>query len=313
MSGETYKRSLPDRGLKARTVLGGLVVGAALITAMVVFQLERRPEVSEIARGRTLALANGCFACHGTSDADTRVNRRQINPGTWKPKSIPTFWENGIDRREVLVDWITHGVPKEEAEAHRKLLIQMPAYEKFMTASDIEAVAAWILSEGIRLSQSTVASAASELPASAEAIHQLDRDHLLALGDRLARQHGCYQCHGEFGQGGADNPSSFKGYIPGFFGADFMKLTNHADPAEILHWIDFGRGKEIESGALGALAKKYLDDQAIGMPGYRDQLTPLEKTALVDYLLLLNKEGPLSAEKLESLLQLLNEESPKQP
>lgn len=311
MSDASKRRRVPDRSLKARTVLGGLVVGAALITATVVFQLERRPEVSEIARGRSLAVANGCFACHGLSDADARVNRRQINPGTWKPKSIPTFWENGIDRREVLVDWITHGVPKEEADAHRKLLIQMPAYGKFMTASDIEAVAAWILSEGIRLSQSTTESAASALPETADAIHQLDHDHLLALGDRLARQHGCYQCHGELGQGGADNPASFKGYIPGFFGTDFMKLTNHADPAEILHWIDFGRGKEIESGALGAVAKKYLDSQAIVMPGYRDQLTPLEKTALVDYLLLLNKEGPLSADKLESLLQLLNEESPK--
>jgi mono/diheme cytochrome c family protein len=286
-------------------------MGAALITATVVFQIERRPEFSEIARGRTLAVANGCFACHGTSDADSRVNRRQVSPGIWKSKSIPTFWDNGIDRRDVLVDWITHGVPKDEADAHRKLLIQMPAYEKFMTAPDIEAVAAWILSEGIRLSQSATENAASELPASEDAIRQLDRDHLLAVGDRLSRRHGCYQCHGEFGQGGIENPASFKGYIPGFFGADFMKLTNHADPAEILHWIDSGRGKEIESGALGSLAKKYLDHQAIGMPAYRDQLTTLEKTALVEYLLLLNQEGALSAKKLESLLQLLNEESSK--
>jgi len=124
-------------------------------------------------------------------------------------------------------------------------------------------------------------------------------------GDLLSRRHGCYQCHGELGQGGIANPDSFKGYIPGFQGTDFLKLTANGDRAEILHWIDHGRGRAIEAGVLGGIAKRYFDRQAIPMPGYRDQLTAAEKELLADYLLLVNKAGPLSVQEIERLVQLL--------
>ena len=118
----------------------------------------------------------------------------------------------------------------------------------------------------------------------------------------------------KLGQGGVANPASFKGYIPGFFGQDFRKLTANGDRAEILHWIDHGRGLAVESGLLGRLASRYLDGQAIPMPGYRDQLAGSEKERLADYLLLLNKSGPLPAREIERIATLLNHDaSPPQP
>ena len=42
------------------------------------------------------------------------------------------------------------------------------------------------------------------------------------------------------------------------------------------------------------------------MPGYRDQLTAAEKELLADYLLLLNKSGPLSAREIERITRLLD-------
>lgn len=298
----------PGRAQK-HFVRGFFLVLVCGIAAAVVLHFERRPERSIVAHGKELATIQGCFACHGTSEADPRANLRKTSTGEWKPKSIPTFWENGIDRVDVLVDWITHGVPAEEAEAHKRLFIQMPAYEKFMSPADIEAITAWILSDAIRLTQGSPQPTADLQTLDATKVAQLDPDRLLILGDRLARKHACYQCHGEFGQGGAANPESFKEYIPGFFGHDFRKLTKDGDREEILHWIDHGRGRDIEAGALGSLAKKYLDAQAIGMPGYHDQLTAVEKTILTEYLLLLNKKGPLSAKELERLLKFLNEDT----
>jgi hypothetical protein len=44
------------------------------------------------------------------------------------------------------------------------------------------------------------------------------------------------------------------------------------------------------------------------MPGYRDHLSDVEKSVLTEYLLYLNKTGPLSAKELERILKLLTEE-----
>ena len=284
-------------------LLGAVVVITGLTTLL---HFERRAELSIVTQGRNLALAHGCFACHGTSEMDERANFRQLTSGQWKPKSIPTLWENGIDRADVLTEWITHGVTAKDAEAQKRLFIRMPAYADFMNTTEIEAVSAWILSEGIRLSQG---GGPDEIPLpEIDGIAQLEPDRLFALGDVLSRRHGCYQCHGELGQGGVENPHSFKNTIPGFFGHDFRELTENGDRAEILHWIDHGRGHSIESGLTGSLATRFLDGQAIEMPAYRDHLNDNEKAVLTEFLLHLNKAGPLPAKDLERILKLLSEE-----
>ncbi len=285
----------------AGKIIGLLLLGlcALAIAGTIFVQIERQPEASPVLRGARLTEEAGCYACHGRSEEEPRFNLRETGPGKWRDKNNPSFWESDITEVKVLVDWITNGVPAADAEDHKKLFIRMPAYRDRLTPGEIEDIAAWILAEGLKL---RVDLGAHKAPAAGAA---LTADQLFAAGDALSRRHGCYQCHGELGQGGVPNPDSFKGYIPGFQGKDFLKLTANGDRAEILHWIDHGRGKAIESGVFGPIAKKFLDGQAIPMPGYRDRLSAAEKELLADYLLLLNKTGPLSASQLERLTQLL--------
>jgi mono/diheme cytochrome c family protein len=295
------RRPTPARSESGK-VLGWLLV-AVLVLAVagtIVLQIEKQPEESPVGRGEKLAHQAGCFACHGRGEGEPRFNLRQAN-AKWAGKVNPTFWENEITETKVLVDWITNGVPADEAAKHKKLFIQMPAYKDRLKPDEIDAIAAWILAEGLRIAQ----SGEKEAPAALSAKGPLTDDQLFIAGDHLSRQYGCYQCHGELGQGGVANPDSFKGYIPGLFGKDVAQLTANLDRDEILYWIDHGRGRAVESGVLGQLAKKYFDQQATQMPGYRDQLTAEEKGLLADYVILLNKKGPLPAQEIERLTTLL--------
>jgi Cytochrome c, mono- and diheme variants len=275
-----------------------VLAGVAAIAGFVFYQVERRPEASPVARGAALAAESGCFACHGPTEEERRPNSRQLANGRWRAKPIPTLWENGIDEAAVLKDWIANGVPEREAEEHKRLFIQMPAYRSFLSEEEIDAVAAWILAEGVRLGGG---AAANESEIELSKVGNLTLTQVAIAGDRLSRQHGCYACHGELGQGGVRNPASFKGYIPGFFGKDFLELTDGGKRGEIAHWIEHGRGRAIESGVTGRVAKKFLEGQAIGMPAYKDRLNAAETAVLVEYLLWLNGEGPLDSSQLERL------------
>lgn len=297
-------RRAPSPGAVRRWLVILFFAGAACALAGVAFyRYEQRAELSPVSRGERLVVEHGCYACHGRSEADVRANFRQTPTGGWRAKSIPTFWENGITEADVLVDWIANGVPSADAEQHKRLFVQMPAYRDFMKPDEIDAVAAWILSEGLRLSGGMGNSDARTPPPDA-ATAPLSPEALLIHGDRLSRKFGCYQCHGELGQGGVANPASFKNYIPGFFGEDFLKLTDGGDRDEVLHWIEHGRGRAIESGLTGHVAQRFFRSQAIGMPAYSEQLTGNEKSILTDYILLLNRTGPMPAKKIEELFAL---------
>ena len=280
------------------------LVGAA--AGGLVYQYERAPESSPVSRGAEVATMAGCFACHGHGEEDARINFRSSN-GSWRTGGIGVLWEEGSLGSQEVIDWITHGVPERKRERHQQLLIQMPAYgdDGHLSPGQIEDVAAWTLAEGLRRSHR--APRFEPLTDDAQ-IAALSEDELLRRGDALARHNGCYQCHGELGQGGIANPASFKRYIPGFQGDDFLKLTANGDRAEIRHWIEHGRGKAIESGLFGGLAKRYLDAQAIPMPAYAEVMTPQEISTLVDYLLLLHAKGPLDVKAVESVARTLMDE-----
>lgn len=285
-------------------ILGYVLLGAVVLAigGTIVLQAEKRPESTPVSRGEKLAQRAGCFACHGRGDGEPRFNLRQVN-GKWALKNNPTFWDNSIDKTSVLVDWVTNGVPAAQATRHKSLFIQMPAYKDRLKPQEIQDIAAWILSDGLKYTQGV-----GEKAKPVTAKPGLTGDALLVAGDRLSRKFGCYQCHGELGQGGVSNPDSFKGYIPSFAGEDLRKLTANGDRDEILHWIDTGHGRAIESGLTGQLAKKYVEGQATKMPAYKDQLSDAEKALLADYVLLLNKKGPLPAPEIERLFTLLDEE-----
>lgn len=284
----------------AIVLLGLLALG---LGGTILLQIEKQPEYSPVSRGAILADTAGCFACHGRGEGEKRFNLRQASADKWAAKSNPTFWDGEITSVDTLVEWITHGVTAEEVEKHKKLFVRMPAYKDRLKSDEIEAIAAWILAEGLKFTQGTGADIKLLPPVAGQS---LKPDQLLVAGDRLSRKFGCYQCHGELGQGGEANLGSFKGYIPGFFGQDFLKLTANGDRAEVLHWIDHGRGRAIEAGLMGKFTKRYFDGQATPMPGYRDQLTAAEKELLADFLLLLNKTGPLPAKEIERIATLLD-------
>jgi len=289
-------------------VLGWLLLAllVAAIAGTILFQVEKLPEESPVGRGQKLAFQAGCFACHGGGDGEVRFNLRQAND-KWNAKANPTFWDGGITESEVLKEWITNGVTADHAERHKKLFIQMPAYKDRLKPDEIDAIAAWILAEGLKFTQT--AAILKEKPSAEATVRPANPNQLFIAGDRLSRKFGCYQCHGELGQGGIANPDSLKGYIPGFFGKDFRVLTASGDRNEVLYWIDHGRGQAIEAGLLGRIAKYYVEGQATKMPGYRDQLTAVEKELLADYLLLLDKKGPLTAKEVEKILLQLDHES----
>ncbi|MCF3650412.1 c-type cytochrome [Synoicihabitans lomoniglobus] len=277
-----------------------VVIGFA--AALTFYQYERSPESSPVSRGGHLAQTAGCFACHGQSENDPRVNFR-----SGRARGIDVIWEDGQLEAAEVIEWITHGVPEAQRERHGRLLVQMPAYgdDGYLTTAEIDDIAAWALAEGVRRTNG-VGNGDRAMPTiDADFIGALTPERTLVFGDRLARQTGCYQCHGELGQGAVANLASFKGYIPGFQGRDFRELTADGDRAEIHHWIDDGHGRAIESGPFAGLAKHFFDAQAIPMPAYAEILTDPEIDLLVEFLLLLNNKGPLDSAAVEAIAETL--------
>ncbi len=120
-------------------------------------------------------------------------------------------------------------------------------------------------------------------------------DNPLIAGEKLARTYHCFQCHGHLGQGGFQNAKSLKGYVPGYFGADFETLTDNANPDSVRDWITHGMDPTIlEEPLLGRIAAYFFARQAVDMPSYRS-LPPEEIDVLVNYVIALHEFGPMTA------------------
>lgn len=130
----------------------------------------------------------------------------------------------------------------------------------------------------------------------------------LIAGEQLARQYYCFQCHGELGQGGFPNQGSLKGYIPGYFGDDYLYLTNDGDVESIESWIRHGIEPNLISQPLvGYFASYFIAKQSIQMPHF-DSLPEREIRTLVNYVELLHSFGPL-----DSIKSRLYDELSRQP
>jgi len=124
---------------------------------------------------------------------------------------------------------------------------------------------------------------------------QGNQQNLLILGEQLARRYHCFNCHGQLGQGGLANSRSFKGYVPGYFGRDFRILTRNANPESVRQWIMYGVDPTIlENPLTGRIAKFFFARQAIRMPSFKS-LDPDEIDLLVNYVIALNRYGPMTA------------------
>lgn len=305
----TFERICDSAALPKRIKFSAFLVMSLVLAVLVLGLLysARRAESSPVSRGEALAVSAGCYACHAASEVEPRVNFRVSSSGAYRSRGLPTFWEDGIESAEIVKEWIRDGSPADERERQQSYLIQMPAYGgDHLSEDEIESLTAWILAKDLSLSGG-MGTIELDLPDTLDP-EALTDDQLLVFGDRISRQYACYQCHGELGQGGVPNPASFKGYIPGFFGDDFLELTDGGAREEILYWIDHGRGKAIESGWKGRFAKYFFERQATGMPGYESLLSESEKEVLVDFMLLLNAMGPLGTEEIERLSQLITKQ-----
>jgi mono/diheme cytochrome c family protein len=134
--------------------------------------------------------------------------------------------------------------------------------------------------------------------------HINDRNSL-AAGDRLAREYHCFQCHGYLGQGGFQNAGSLKGYVPGYFGTDFRLLTRSGDPESVRAWITHGVDTALlEKPILGPIAEYFIQRQAVNMPSYKS-LPPEQIEILVNYVIAINKLGPMTAKLVRSHEEML--------
>lgn len=125
---------------------------------------------------------------------------------------------------------------------------------------------------------------------------KLDNDNPLIAGEKLARKYHCFQCHGHLGQGGFRNANSLKGYVPGYFGLDFMALTNSAAPDSVREWIMHGMNSTIiEKPVIGGIAAFFFRRQAVKMPSFKS-LDPKEIDVLVKYVIAIHEFGPMTAD-----------------
>jgi mono/diheme cytochrome c family protein len=229
-----------------------------------------RPETSRPLRGRDLASALGCFACHG---AEGRGG--VANPGS-RRESIPGFTGGTLmmyvhDEDEIR-QYILDGRPdrladdpnyRTELEAHA---IRMPSYRGTISPADLDLLVAYV----------RVVSGMVE-PSSEPARRGLE----------VAERMGCFGCHGALGMGGRDNPRSLKGYIPGFMGEDFRELVG--DDAGVREWIREGERSEI---GRNPIAGWFFDRQTIEMPSFKRFLSDDDVDALVALLRWIQNGGP---------------------
>ena len=245
-----------------------------LLAAWVAYPAARdlvvRPEASRAERGRDLAIANGCFACHG---AEGRGG--VANPGS-RRETIPGFTGSTLmmyvhDEDEIR-QYIRDGRPDrlaEDAEYRAEMAAQavrMPAYRGWLSEQEIDLVVAYV----------RVVSGMIEPDAEPA-----------RRGLEVAVRLGCFGCHGALGMGGRDNPGSLKGYVPGFMGADFRDLVR--SEVELREWISKGRIGRLEGNPI---ARWFTRRQVLQMPAYETHLTPEDLDALVALLGWIQSGGP---------------------
>ena len=225
----------------------------------------RSPRLTPELRGHAIAQELGCFACHGPG-----ATGGVANPGS-EENEVPA-WDGGnammyVKNEGEIREWILFGHPLREenedsthshdADEHDGELIEMPAFEGLVAGRRLEDLIAYY-------------KAVAKFGPMPEGARE---------GYRVARQNGCFGCHGPGGLVGTHNPGSFKRYIPPWRGRDYSELVK--SDAELRGWILDGGIERLESNPI---ARFFIGRQIIDMPAYRDRLTDREADALVSYI-----------------------------
>lgn len=240
-------------------ILVFVVVAAALAGLLAAASLFR-PRLTAVERGRRLAEANGCFACHGPEGTHGAGN-----PGR-ADLTVPSYGATMMyaSNREEVREWIADGVSRTRAQSvtwqseRRKGALQMPAFRDRLTTREIDDLVAFVL-------------AAAGEPAPEDSLAQKGLERAEALG--------CLGCHGSGGRYARRNPGSLKGYVPPWDGEDWPELVQ--GEAEFREWVERGVSKRFEQNAI---ARFFLDRAALRMPAYRGRLEPGDLPALWAYI-----------------------------
>jgi mono/diheme cytochrome c family protein len=210
------------------------------------WRLALRAEETDAVRGQRVAQALGCFNCHG---AEGRGN--VPNPGS-AYDTVPSFTEQTLmmfaKNDQELTEYIVDGAPQRRRRDPRyreqidRQALRMPAFRGWISDRDLTALVAYL----------RVVSGLLQPP-----------DGVVARGQQLARELGCFSCHGEMGMGGQPNPGSLKGYIPGFLGEDFRELVRSDD--ELLTWLRNGALPRVSEHLVG---RYFFKRQRVRMPAF---------------------------------------------
>jgi mono/diheme cytochrome c family protein len=139
--------------------------------------------------------------------------------------------------------------------------IRMPAYRGMVDEDQLEDLVAYYKVVAV------YADDAEPMPADARA------------GYAVARDLGCFGCHGPGGLLGVKNPRSFKGYVPPWRGADFRELVRNKD--ELRTWILDGTVERIAENRIG---RWFLTRQVVKMPAYRGVVADSSLSELIAYV-----------------------------
>ena len=226
-----------------------------------------RQESNPIRRGSEIAVRTGCFSCHGPEGA-----RGLPDPGSGQ--TVPQ-WDGGtpmmyVSGEEEVREYILDGVSKRRAQSQSaaaeraKAAIRMPAYRHILRKEEVDDLVAFYM-------------ATTQL----EPVPDADA----AKGREIVRRFRCESCHGVAGSGGVLNPGSYKGYVPGWLGADYPELVRTED--ELRQWILEGGTARLTNDRL---ARFFINRQRMQMPAYRTALTPEDAGAVGAYIRFLRKE-----------------------
>lgn len=200
-----------------------------------------------VRRGVTRARQLNCFSCHG------ELGRGGLPDPTATSGEVPSWsggsWMMYVDNDVQISQYILDGVSQtrresESARAEReRATIHMPAYREFLSGSDLDDLL------GAFKVLSRMALPRAETPE--------------RRGLELAERWGCFGCHGPAGSGGAPNPGSFSGFIPGWYGADFRDLVS--DRGEFDSWVREGSIPRLTGHRV---ASYFIRRQRVTMPAY---------------------------------------------
>ncbi len=234
---------------------GLIAILAVILLAFLINYQVRSPEYTSVWKGRQVAMKYGCFNCHGPEGVKgfPNPNSKYSTSPAWQGNTAMMFIHDSTDIRE----WVMNGHLDGET-GDTAALIPMPAYKDIMTEAEFKDLELYL-----------------------KAVMEIIpiKDNRAQKGYKIAKDMGCFGCHGPYGLGGTVNYGAFKGYIPGWEGEAYADLVRTDD--ELHGWIMDGEIPRVEENFF---YRYFTEDQVIKMPAYKDVLKKDEYDLIVHYI-----------------------------